>query len=298
MSQTPVRPVIVGYDGSTAAQAAVRYGADEARRRGCALHLVNAFSWPLLYPLFGADDSPGDQNLRLRMLRRMTDEARELRRAHPDLSVVARTFDGSPGGVLIAASREADLLVVGHRGMGGFAGLLAGSVGIQAAGHAYCPVLVVRGAAAPVDAPVVLGVDGSPGADAAAEHAFAAAGRRAAELLAVCSVPRHAVPAGTVPAGGRGTGEPAPDGAAGLHAAADRHREVSYRAEVVPGDSPATALMAVAHRARAGLIVVGSRGVGGFRGLVMGSTSRALIEHAPCPVMVAPGARSEPAPGR
>jgi nucleotide-binding universal stress UspA family protein len=303
MNRTPELPVIVGFDGSTAAYAAVRYGADEAWLRGCALQLVNAFSWPLLYPLFGAVDDPGEQNLRLRMLGLLAGNARELRRDRPGLSVATRTFDGSPGGVLIAASRDAALLVVGHRGMGGFAGLLAGSVGIQAAGHAHCPVLVVRGEAVSADAPVVLGVDGSPAAGSAADEAFAHAGRRAAELLAVHSVPRHsvprhAVPAGAVPVGGRGGREPAPDDfAAGLHAVADRHDEVSYRTEVIPGDSAATTLIAVAHRARAGLIVVGSRGVGGFRGLVMGSTSRALIEHAPCPVMVVPGAQSEPAPG-
>ena len=71
---------------------------------------------------------------------------------------------------------------------------------------------------------------------------------------------------------------------------AERYADVKWSTEVVHGDSAATALMAVAGGTGAGLLVVGSRGVGGFRAMVMGSTSRTLIEHAPCPVTVVPPA--------
>jgi nucleotide-binding universal stress UspA family protein len=75
---------------------------------------------------------------------------------------------------------------------------------------------------------------------------------------------------------------------------ADRYRDVKWRTEEVRGgDSAATALMAAADDCGAGLVVVGSRGVGGFRAMVMGSTSRTLIEHAPCPVMVVPAAAQQ-----
>jgi nucleotide-binding universal stress UspA family protein len=78
------------------------------------------------------------------------------------------------------------------------------------------------------------------------------------------------------------------DAAAGALGVGARYPNVKYRTEVVPGHSVAAALIALASRTSAGLLVVGSRGLGGFRGLVMGSTSRNLIEHAPCPVMVVP----------
>ena len=66
--------------------------------------------------------------------------------------------------------------------------------------------------------------------------------------------------------------------------------DVTSQRGVVHGEHPAEALIAAADRLRAGMIVVGSRGFGGFRGLVLGSTSRSLIEHAPCPVMAVPPA--------
>jgi nucleotide-binding universal stress UspA family protein len=75
---------------------------------------------------------------------------------------------------------------------------------------------------------------------------------------------------------------------AGVRGVAERYADVKWRVKVVHGDSAATALMAVAGGKEAGLLVVGSRGAGGFRAVVMGSTSRTLIEHAPCPVMVVP----------
>ena len=80
------------------------------------------------------------------------------------------------------------------------------------------------------------------------------------------------------------------DPAAGALGVGARYPDVKYRTEVVPGDSVASALITFARRTSAGLLVVGSRGLGGFRGLVMGSTSRNVIEHAPCPVMVVPAA--------
>jgi nucleotide-binding universal stress UspA family protein len=132
-------PVIVGFEGSAPARTAVRYGAGEALRRACELRLVHAFSSPLIYPPFGAEYDPHDRGPRARMRDLLAHMALDIGRDHPQLSVTTRLIDGSPGGVLVAASREAGLLVVGDRGLGGFAELLAGSVGVQAAGHAPLP---------------------------------------------------------------------------------------------------------------------------------------------------------------
>lgn len=157
-------PVVAGFDGSAPARVAVRFAADEAVLRGGDLFLYHAFSWPLIYPPLVAESEPDPRGPRVAMLTLLTQTAREVERDHPGLSVHTRFVDGSPGGVLVAASQDAGLLVVGHRGLGGFTGLLAGSVGMQAAGHAGCPVVVVRGEAGPAGAPIVLGVDGSAGA--------------------------------------------------------------------------------------------------------------------------------------
>jgi nucleotide-binding universal stress UspA family protein len=206
--------------------------------------------------------------------------------------VHTRIVDGSPGGVLVAASRDAEPLVVGHGGLGGFTGLLAGSVGIQAAGHAHCPVVVVRGRVASTDAPIVLGVDGSPGARAAADAAFEQAHRRRAELLVV----HHRSPyisraEAEAFAAGHDPGLSSLDAfTLSVSGVGERYADVKWRTEVAHGDSAPTALTAVADGIGAGLLVVGSRGVGGFHAMMMGSTSRTLIEHAPCPVMVMPSA--------
>lgn len=274
-------PVVVGFDGSATAQSAVHYGAREALRRGSGLRIVHAFGWPVILPPFHAPYDQHDQGPRAAMLELLAQTAHEVRADHPHLSVTTRLIDGSPGGVLVDASRDAQLLVLGHRGLGGFAGLLVGSVAAQATGHARCPVVVVRGDRPPDGAPVVLGTDGSPGANRAAEVAFAQAQLRHVELVLAYHQP----------AGKNSVGDPgfwATVGDAGALGAGARCPDVKYRTEVVSGDSVASALITFARRTSAGLLVVGSRGLGGFRGLVMGSTSRNLIEHAPCPVMVVP----------
>jgi len=217
--------------------------------------------------------------------------AHEVRVDHPHLSVTTRLVDGSPGAVLVDASRDARLLVVGHRGLGGFVGLLVGSVAAQTAGHAHCPVVVVRGDRPPDGAPIVLGTDGSPGANRAAEVAFAQAQLRDVELILAHHRSRGTSPAGAIAIGNPGFWAMVGDPAAGAYGVGARYPDVKYRTEIVPGDSVATALIAIARRTHAGLLVVGSRGRGGFRELVMGSTSREVIEHAPCPVIVIPAAR-------
>ncbi|WP_327000638.1 universal stress protein [Dactylosporangium sp. NBC_01737] len=284
-------PVIVGFDGSAPSRAAVDFGAAEAERRNRPLHLCHAFTWPLLYPMADPADAPPDHGPRVRSLELLNETADEVRRARPGLSVAARLLDGSPGGVLVSASADAGLLVVGHRGLGGFTGLLAGSVGVQVAGHARCPVVVVRGAPVADGAPIVVGVDGSAGAHLAAVAAFEQAQQQGVELfhLQVCaSETRRHAPLIHEPVGrsAAAVDDPAED----LDSLPAHYPGVTYQRGVVHGEHPAAALIAAADRVHAGMIVVGSRGLGGFRGLVMGSTSRSLIEHAPCPVMIVPPA--------
>ena len=135
--------ILVGVDDSPAAAEAVRWAAREATLRGASLHIVHAWDLPRFA---GFEDSPvtssGLQAESKRILDRLTDQAAE---GQPGLEIVGVSVEGAPAAELIAAAGEADLLVVGSRGEGGFKGLLLGSVSHQCALHAPCPVVIVRG---------------------------------------------------------------------------------------------------------------------------------------------------------
>lgn len=267
-------PVVVGFDGSRAAETAVRHGTQEAVQRGSELRIVHAFGWfallPPMYPPY-QDSQLGPRAAVLDLLARTADGVRGER---PNLTVTTRLIDGSPGAVLVDASRDAQLVVVGHRGIGGFAGLLAGSTAVQLGVHASCPITVVRGAAPPGNAAILLGIDGSSEALAAADVAFVTARRRGVDLVVLY----HKV-----------SSDAEPDAVtAQLEQLGQHYSEVKYRHEVAEGSTPAAALIEAANRIDAGMIIVGSRGRGAFRSLTTGSTSRALIEHADCPVTVVP----------
>jgi nucleotide-binding universal stress UspA family protein len=270
-------PVVVGFDGSAAAHAAVRHAARQAQRRGSELRIVHAFGWSVLLAPMYPPDADLDLGPRQALLDLLARTAATVRGEFPGLTVTTRLVDGSPAAVLIDASREAQLLVVGHRGTGGFAGLFAGSTATQIAGRAACPVTVVRETDAADDTVIVVGMDGSRHALAAADVAFAEARRHDAELVIV-SHGRTPSETGSEPV------------TAQVEQLARDHGDVKHRHETAEGGTAATALIDTADRLRAGMIVVGSRGQGGFRGLIAGSTSRAVVDHAGCAVTVVPSA--------
>ncbi|HEY7793667.1 MAG TPA: universal stress protein [Gaiellaceae bacterium] len=140
--------IVVGVDGSESAKAALRFALEEATLRQARLRAVH--TWQFGYigvagiegfsPVVGAD--LGD-------LRRAAEDAldavlHEVAPCGADVAVERHVVEGSPATVLIDQSRDADLLVVGSRGHGGFAGLLLGSVSQQCAQHAACPVAIVH----------------------------------------------------------------------------------------------------------------------------------------------------------
>jgi nucleotide-binding universal stress UspA family protein len=207
--------------------------------------------------------------------------------------VVQRVTPDRPAQVLIDASRDADLVVVGPHGRGGFLGLPLGSVSQHVLPHAACPVVVVRGR--PMGAGrIVVGVDGSPEGQAALGWAARQAALTGGEV--------HAVLAWQVPTGYGFVGAAEPDGAA--HALNVLGRSVAAElgqvgtvpvVQDVDTGHPAEVLLRAA--AEADLLVVGCRGRGGFTGLLLGSVSRHVAAHAPCTVVVHHGhSASHPAP--
>lgn len=185
---------------------------------------------------------------------------------------------GQATAVLCEHSHDADMVVVGSRGRGGFAGMLLGSVSWQAAAHVHCSVVVVRGhwrsAGDYVPGPVVVGTDGSAASGAALGFGFEEAALRRAPLLAVCAL---ADAPGSL--GGNRTLQDDVDEA--ITRQAEEHPEVAVLRRVAQG-GPRAALLAAAHDAQ--LLALGSRGRSGIQGMLLGSASQALLHHAPCPV--------------
>ncbi|WP_025620575.1 universal stress protein [Salinispora cortesiana] len=268
------RPVVVGVDGSPSSLVAAEHAARTAVQRSRPLHLVHGYLHPSGYgvpinPYELGIPKPNDEAQS--MLERA---AADLADRWPGLTVQVRQVAGGPGATLVEESRRAELVVVGSRGHGGFAGLLLGSVGSQVTAHAHSPVLVVRPTEAPVavDGPVLVAVDGSESAEVAVGQAADEATRQQTELVLV-----H------VHAPGATDAAEVLDTA--VAAARGSHPGLAVTARQLQAEKPDQALIEASRDAA--LIVVGSRGRGGFTGMLLGSVSQSLVQHAHCPVLVA-----------
>ncbi|MGH3662057.1 MAG: universal stress protein, partial [Micromonosporaceae bacterium] len=205
--------LVVGVDGSTESGRAVRWAAYEAALRGLPLRVVHGFVWPPAAMNFETptylSDEPGLHNAAQQVLAEAAETARE---AVPDLTVETDLVEEAGGAAaLLQYSGDAAMLVVGDRGLGGFSGLIVGSIAVQLAMHAPCPVVVVRGSdpdpsrssastdpsrrsastdpsrssASMKNPKIVVGVDASDHATAALAFAFEEAAFRGAPLHAL-----------------------------------------------------------------------------------------------------------------
>lgn len=285
------RPVAVGVDGSTSSVRAVEWAAREAARRHAPLVILHVYALlpaavphaTMLRPYRDALAENGRQWL--------AEAALAAREAQPGIEPETELIRGWAAEQLIARSASCGLVVLGSRGLGGFTGMVVGSTAVAVSTHGHCPVVVVRGPDAAAegrqDAAVLVGVDGSQAGRAAIDFAFEAASTRDARLVAV-----HAwsdLPAATA-VELLGDWEAIREHESELlseqlNAYQARFPTVSVE-QLVVCDRPAHTLLEQAKGAQ--LVVVGSRGRGGFRGLLLGSTSQALIHHSPCPVAVVP----------
>jgi len=261
--------IVVGTDGSESARHAVAWAAREAAIRHLPLRVVHGLVWPQAYaPMAPVYQDSGD-----------------------GLREAAEQF-------VAEAAHDAALIVVGTRGLGGFSGLIVGSTATQLAVYAPCPVIVVRGSAAETPArdeetaeaprPVVVGVDASDHALAALGFGFEEASLRGAPLVAV-----HAWTSPT----STGPGDMLPPVYDPVEVQEDETRLLSELLAGWTEKFPDVRVTRRVIRARpdhalveaskwADLVVVGARGVGGFRGLLFGSVSQAVLHHAQCPVAV------------
>ncbi|MDG6105917.1 universal stress protein [Dactylosporangium aurantiacum] len=273
--------IVVGYDGSDESRRAVDWAADEAGRTGAPLQIVHTYQvgWPAGgYYRPTAEESAA---VRGRAERLAADAADAVRARGTGINVVATVVHAAPAATLLdIAHSGARLLVVGGHGAGGVADLLAGSVSQQVAMHARVPVVVVRGPGAP-DGPVVAGVDGSPATGTALGLAFEAAAAAGAPLVAVRTYVPPApsvLPLSAVEADERAALR------ASLAGWPEKYPSVGLEARLTAGRA-AKVLIGLSRTAR--LVVVGSRGHGGFTGLLLGSVGQRLVQHAQCPVLVA-----------
>lgn len=286
------KPVVVAVDGSESASSAVVWAARAAADLGRSLHIATVVHIPAFYyaePYLAEsfkDELRGNAATRLENARRLAAESVDI-----DLEIVPEMIEGAVSDQLIELSRRAHLTVVGPRGHGEFTGLIVGSTTVSLVTHGRSPIVVVRGrvqgGAPPAQGPVVVGVDGSENSIEAVEHAFEQASARGARLVAV-----HVWSDVDMRPSLGATGDQAWSNvqtgeevvlAERLAGFTERYPDVVVE-RVVARDRPVRVLSEYAETAQ--LIVVGSRGRGGFTGMLLGSTSRALIHTADCPVLI------------
>ncbi len=283
--------VIVGVDGSEGSIEALRWAAHEAARRSWPLHVVTCAQLPVSVEagMVGAGAFAGSTMDTIvqeqeQVNQRAVDLARSFGLA---LTVTGETVMGAPGYALVSAAHEDDIVVVGATSHPGRLADVLGSVSTVVTHRAKCPVVVVHGTDRhdEVVRRIVVGTDGSAGSDAAVLWATEAALRCGAELVLV-----HGW---VYPYIGHRTGVSEPrdemrlDAMRTLEASALKVAELApsvHCHSIISEESPAKAIIDAA--AEADLVVVGSRGHGGFAALLLGSVSRTAVQHASCPVVV------------
>jgi nucleotide-binding universal stress UspA family protein len=284
--------IVVGVDGSAPAMAAVEWAAEDAARRDAALKIVHVHDvWAGVAPLPKVGGPGGSATEHAREM--LAAAAQRARDRAPGVEITTDLAAGTVVETLKSESERADTIVIGSRGVGGFAGLVLGSVGLALAGHAAGPVVVVRAPARTVYGMIVVGFDGSEYSEAALEYAFAQARLRGARLRAV-----YAWQMPTLSAYALGY-SPVLEGLFEDEARTARQRLAPWREkypdveveESAVCDHPVPVLSNASRQAD--LVVVGSRGRGGFGSAVLGSVSHGVLHRAHCPVAVVRAGQEE-----
>ncbi|WP_370179461.1 universal stress protein [Rhodococcus wratislaviensis] len=288
---TTRRPIVAGVDGSESSLQAVSWAAHEATLRNAPLTLVTTMFVPGAHGMPVGVPASFFEEEELECKARLVRAEEVATRAVPGhtLEIDTAFCMGAPSGELVERSKSALMVVVGANRHGIIDRTVLGSVSAAVVTHAHAPVAVVRDlphtAINDVAGPVVVGVDGSANSEPAISAAFEEAALRQVELVAVhawSDVELHA----PFPSDVDWTQVESREGAIlseSLAGRAEDFPDVQVRPVVVM-DQPARNLREQAERAQ--LLVVGSRGRGGFASMLLGSTSRALLHTVTCPLLI------------
>ncbi len=287
-----MKTIVVGVDGSDGAAVALRWAVAQGALRGWSVEAVLAWGFLDQHHTIVAERFDAGYS---------SDDAKDALNSYIEAvigaesagSVGRRIVSDLPARALLDAAEDAELLVVGARGLGGFRGLLLGSVSQKCLHEARCAVAVIRPdevGAPPARPPrVVVGVDGSKTARRALQWAVDEAAARGAVLEVVHGWQPPFV--GGFPMAGTVMDYSIFEDAA-HKVVADLLEDVDLSALTQPVErtvmcmGPSSALLEASRRAQ--VTVVGARGLGGFKRMLLGSVSNQVTLHATCPVIVVP----------
>jgi nucleotide-binding universal stress UspA family protein len=283
--------IVVGVDGSDGAVRALRWAVEEAVLRDAEVQLVLGYVLHVHRPPFTSTDRELAERAMQEIVERNADVLRRVTWKTTAAPLLGRPYADA----VLEAGDDADLVVVGSRGLGGFKELVLGSTSYRVAAHATAPVAVVRGGEDGDKQPcigIVVGVDGSRAAIRALRWAVAEAVLRGVDVTVMHGyfAPSAALLSGvaspeqieTERTRARSQAEAVVDA---VLADVDVPEGVTVTPQVVAG-TPAAAILG--HATAEHLTVVGTRGYGGIRRAVVGSTSHQVLHHAPGPVVVVP----------
>jgi nucleotide-binding universal stress UspA family protein len=291
-SEISFKRILVAFDGSANASRACEVAATLAGSYGSELTVLYAM------PSLSVLAAPIDQSyaLQLEQANKRVDEAVALIEAEgvkPEREVLQARASILHTIIEFAESAESDLVVMGTRGLGGFRKMMIGSVSAGMLAHAHCPVLVVRmaGSERPRFKRILVAVDGSKHSQKAVRAAVSLAKTLGAQLTAInaMAVPWMAysstgpLPLDDLTAGLREVAEKVTGDAAAI----GKSEGVDVKRVIKDGiHSPVRSITEYAKEENVDLIVVGTRGLGGFRRLLLGSVASGVTNYATCSVLV------------
>lgn len=290
--------IVVGVDGSPSSISAVEWAARDAQMRNVPLSVTHVVA-PIVAgtPAWAGIQIPPDY------IQLQEDEAQKIiEEAHRVAVAAAPSHVGQisseiihaqPVPAMVELSKDAQLMVLGCRGQGAVEQALLGSVSAGVAHHAHCPVAIIHhhktGSGPAPDAPVVVGIDGSPASEQATGIAFDEASRRGVDLVAVHAWsdmgPLGVASISWAPIEWRNIKDAEEEVLAErLSGWNERYPDVRVR-KIVVCDQPGLRLLEQAELAQ--LVVLGSHGRGGFAGMLLGSVCSAVVHNAGVPVIIA-----------